>query len=107
MDEKIPPGYGPDDEVDYEGPDPLWLQVAAILRARIERGDYAVRRPIPSESQIMGEFGIARGTARKVVGLLAQLGYVRTVPGRGSFVLDRSEATPAPKDSPEPPGPTR
>ncbi|MDI9888749.1 hypothetical protein QMZ92_31470 [Streptomyces sp. HNM0645] len=29
-----------------------------------------------------------------MVALLAELGYVRTVPGRGSFVLDRDEEQP-------------
>lgn len=85
---EIPAGYGPDDHLDYEGPDPVWLQVAAILVARIKRGDYPPRRVIPSETQLMGEFGVARGTARKSVALLVERGYVRTVPGRGSFVVD-------------------
>ncbi|MGW6534818.1 GntR family transcriptional regulator [Streptomyces sp. NPDC055051] len=86
MDPEIPDGYAPDGEIDYEGPDPVWLQLVAILVARIRRGDYPPRRAIPSESQIMGEFGIARGTARKAIAFLAAQGLVRTVQGRGSFV---------------------
>ncbi|MGW0775165.1 GntR family transcriptional regulator [Streptomyces sp. NPDC054802] len=86
MEPEIPEGYAPDEEIDYEGPDPVWLQLVAILVARIKRGDYPPRRAIPSESQIMGEFGVARGTARKAIALLADQGMVRTVPGRGSFV---------------------
>ena len=85
----MPTEYGPDDEVDHDGPDPVWLQVAAILTARIERGDYPPRRAIPSESRLMAEFGIARGTARKSVAFLVERGYLRTVAGRGSFVLER------------------
>jgi DNA-binding GntR family transcriptional regulator len=91
MDAKIPAGYGPDDQVDHDGPDPVWLQVAAILLARIGRGDYPPRRAIPSESQVMAEFGLARGTVRKAVALLAELGYAQTVPGRGTFVVARQE----------------
>ncbi|QBI53155.1 hypothetical protein EKD16_06790 [Streptomonospora litoralis] len=32
---QIPPGYGPDDEIDHEAPDPVYLQLCAILLARI------------------------------------------------------------------------
>jgi GntR family transcriptional regulator len=37
----------------------------------------------------MQEFGIARGTARKTLVLPAEMGYVRTVVGKGSFVIER------------------
>ena len=43
-------------------------------------------RPVPSESQLQQEFGIARGTARKGIALLREQGLVVTVRGRGSFV---------------------
>ncbi|WP_344535898.1 GntR family transcriptional regulator [Streptomyces albiaxialis] len=89
MDPQLPDGYGPDDEVEHDSPDPVWLQLAAVLIARIERGDYPVRRSIPSETQLMDEFGIARGTARKSIRLLADRGYVQTVTGRGSYVMER------------------
>jgi GntR family transcriptional regulator len=89
MDPKITAGYGPDNEMDHDGPDPVWLQLAAILVARISRGDYPPRRAIPSESQLMGEFGIARGTVRKTVALLGELSYVHTVPGRGTYVTEQ------------------
>lgn len=90
MDQRsIPDGYGPDSELDYEGPDPVWLQLAAVLIARIGRGDYQPNRPIPSITQLVQEFGLARGAVRKSVALLEAQGYVRTVPGKGSYVLPR------------------
>ena len=94
----IPAGYGPDDDIEDEGPDPVWLQLAAILQARIRRGDYSPRRVIPSIDQMVQEFGVARGTVRKSVGLLAELGMVRVVSGKGTFVAeqpgDAAEDTP-------------
>lgn len=65
---------------------PIWQQVADILRARITDGTYRPRRPIPSENQLMGEFGIARATVRKAVAHLREAGYVYTVKSLGSFV---------------------
>ena len=75
--------------VDHEGKTPVYLQIAAILRAAIERGDYPPGRPVPSESRLMQEHGVARLTARKAVRVLADEGLVEVVPGRGAFVADR------------------
>jgi GntR family transcriptional regulator len=62
------------------------MQVASILRARIESGELLPDRPVPSESQLQQEFGVARGTARKAIGVLREEGLVVTVMGRGSYV---------------------
>lgn len=75
--------------VDHEGKTPVYLQIAAILRAAIERGDYPPGRPVPSESRLMQEHGVARLTARKAVRVLADEGLVEVVPGRGAYVTER------------------
>jgi len=75
--------------VDHDAPEPVYQQIAAILRARIESGELTPRRPIPSESTLMQEFGVARETARKAVRLLAHQGLVFTVQGRGTYVTER------------------
>ncbi|UGY92019.1 GntR family transcriptional regulator [Streptomyces gobiensis] len=85
---EIPAGYGPDDEIDHDAPDPVYLQLAAVLVTRIERGDYPPRRAVPGVDRLVQEFGVARGTARKTLVLLAELGIVRTVVGKGSFVME-------------------
>lgn len=72
--------------VDHEAPTPVYLQVAAILRARIESGELVPDRPIPSESRLMQEYGVARETARKAVRVLVGEGLVYVVQGRGSYV---------------------
>lgn len=67
----------------------VWVQVAEALRKRIDDGTYQPRQPVPSENQLMGEFGIARGTARKVIAHLRDEGVVYTVPRLGTFVAKR------------------
>jgi DNA-binding GntR family transcriptional regulator len=67
-------------------PVPRYKQIADILAARIEAGDLEPDRPIPSETAIMEEFGVARATARHAVGLLRERGLVVTVPGMGTYV---------------------
>lgn len=77
--------------IDFEGPVPLYVQVAEAIRARIESGELVVDRPIPSENQLVQEYGVARGTARKAIELLREQGLVITVTGRGTFVIRQSE----------------
>jgi GntR family transcriptional regulator len=68
---------------------PVYQQVAAILRARIASGELAPDRPVPSEAQLVQEYGIARGTARRAIEILRDEGLVITVQGRGTYVRPR------------------
>lgn len=76
--------------IDAEGPDPIYQQVAHIIRERIESGQIQPNRPVPSVVQLVQEFGIARGTAIKALDALRAAGLVRTVPGRGTFVVEQA-----------------
>jgi GntR family transcriptional regulator len=69
---------------------PRHAQIADELRKRILSGELEPRMPIPSELHLQQEFGVARDTARKAVGVLRDEGYVRTVQGMGTFVCERS-----------------
>jgi len=72
--------------VDPDSATPVYVQVAEILRSRIESGELLPDRPVPSESQLQQELGVARGTTRKAIALLREQGLVITVRGRGSYV---------------------
>jgi GntR family transcriptional regulator len=76
-------------EIDYDAPEPPHRQIAAWLRARIESGELQPGRKIPSETDIMGETGVARTTARRAVKVLRDEGLVITYGGRGSYVAGR------------------
>jgi GntR family transcriptional regulator len=76
------------EQIDPLGATPVYVQVANILEGRIERGKIQHNRPVPSETQLQQEFGVARGTARKAIALLRERGLVVTVRGRGSYVVE-------------------
>jgi GntR family transcriptional regulator len=80
--------------VDHDAKTPVYLQIAAILRDRIQRGEIPPGRPVPSETQLMGEHGVARLTARKAVRVLADEGLVEVVRGRGAYVIPPDERAP-------------
>ena len=76
--------------IEPDGPVPPYLQLVEILAERIERGEWQPNRPIPSETQLTQEFGIARGTARRAIAVLRERGLVFTVPQRGTYVAPPS-----------------
>jgi DNA-binding GntR family transcriptional regulator len=75
--------------VDHFDATPLYVQLAAILRRAIETGELQPRKAVPSESYLMGEHGVSRGTVRHALDILRSEGLIQTVPGRGTFVADR------------------
>jgi len=70
---------------------PVYLQLAAILRRQIERGELAPRRPVPSKRQLTQTYGIAGGTVDKALAVLRGEGLVKTVRGRGIYVTAPEE----------------
>jgi DNA-binding GntR family transcriptional regulator len=75
--------------IDHLSGTPVYLQLAAILRAAIKSGGLAPDRPLPSYMTLMQEHDVARGTAAKAVRVLVDEGLVRIVPGRGAYVIER------------------
>ena len=64
-------------------------QLAVMLRARIASGELAPNQPIPGESTLMRQYGVALETARKAVRALVAEGLAYVVPGRGAYVAAR------------------
>jgi GntR family transcriptional regulator len=73
--------------VDPQSGTPKYVQLADILRAAIQRGDYPPGRLLPSEKRLGQEHEISPLTARHAVGILRKEGLVKTVPGRGIMVV--------------------
>ncbi|MFB9472089.1 GntR family transcriptional regulator [Nonomuraea salmonea] len=72
--------------LDREGPVPLYVQVAEVLRERIAGGEFGVGDALPSEAALEEEFGIGRTTARNAARELRRRGLAHTVRGEGTFV---------------------
>lgn len=72
-------------------PTPLYVQLADLLAEMIKRGEIEAGKPLPSESYLQQEHGLARGTVRAAVRLLRERGLVATMPQRGTYVLPTAE----------------
>jgi DNA-binding GntR family transcriptional regulator len=68
-----------------------YRQIAAILRARIESGQYAPGQRLPGIHDLMGEYGVAHLTANKALRVLVADGLAVLSPGRGFYVKDAAQ----------------
>jgi len=68
--------------------DPLYVQLAAILRDMITSGEIPPRRALPSKRELTQEHGISGKTVDKAMEVLKAEGLIVTVTGRGLFVAD-------------------
>ncbi|MET8381590.1 GntR family transcriptional regulator [Streptosporangium canum] len=80
--------------VDQLNPEPLWEQLAEILRQQIRAGELKPRQVLPSESHLQDEHGVSRGTVRRAMQALGKQGWTVTIQGRGTYVAER-ESWPA------------
>lgn len=79
----------PDDVIDLYADEPLYVQLAGIVRRMIEKGELQHLDPVPSESSLVQTYGVSRDTARRAMALLRDEGVVFTVPHRGTYVGPR------------------
>jgi DNA-binding GntR family transcriptional regulator len=75
--------------VDHDAPEPLYLQVADLLRGQIEKGTLSGR--VPSAATIAQQYEVAKGTAERALAILRAEGLIRSVMGRGHFVVPPAE----------------
>ena len=69
---------------------PKYAQVVAEIQRRISEGEYPPGTLLPSEHQLMAEFGVSRPTIVRALMWLRQDGaWIETQQGRGSFVRGR------------------
>jgi DNA-binding GntR family transcriptional regulator len=78
-----------DDIVDPGLPVPAYRQLEAILRRRIEAGEWRTG-PLPSVAYLQQEYGVGRDTVLHALRLLREAGLIITVPKRGSYVAPQA-----------------
>jgi AcrR family transcriptional regulator len=66
------------------------VRIAAELRGRIASGELPPGARVPSTRALVQRHGIAMATATKILTTLRQEGLIRSVPGVGSVVADRT-----------------
>lgn len=64
-------------------------RLADQLRALILEGSFGFDQPIPSEAELIVEFGLGRNVVRLALDLLRRDGYVARLQGRGTLVVSQ------------------
>jgi DNA-binding GntR family transcriptional regulator len=65
---------------------PLFMQVAAIMRAKIVAWEVPAGTASPGEAELAGQYGVSRATVRKAYRMLDELGYTDPLEGGGHVV---------------------
>jgi GntR family transcriptional regulator len=63
-----------------------YAALAAALRARVVAGEWPPGSALPAEQTLAAEHGVALGTLRRALELLADQGLIERIHGRGTFV---------------------
>ncbi len=64
----------------------IYEKVVEKLKESISRGDILPGDPLPSERQLMDDFGVSRSSLREAFRVMELLGLIESVPGKGRFV---------------------
>lgn len=65
---------------------PIYLQIAKLLRQRIEQGEWKMGDQLPTLEALMNTYGVARSTLREALAQLEADGLIRRGRGTGTFV---------------------
>jgi len=72
-------------DLDPFADDPLYVQLAAVLRDQIATGE--IERRVPSAKTLAQQYEVAVGTAERALAVLREEGLIRSAMGRGHFVV--------------------
>ncbi len=72
--------------IERGNPLPLYFQLKEWLMSQMAEGRFAPGDQLPTESALMQEFALSRGTVRQAINELAHEGRLYRLHGRGTFV---------------------
>ncbi len=72
---------------------PLYYQLATVLRESIISGRFPIGGKIPTEAELVEQYGVSRATVRGALQHLREEGLIRREAGRGTFVARTPEFT--------------
>lgn len=68
---------------------PLYLQIATLIRGRINDGFWLPNDKLPTIAHLVDEFGVARATVRQALSVLESDGLIVRHRGRGTYVREK------------------
>ena len=78
-------------EIDHGDRDPLYRQLADIIRGQIESGEIPPRRAVPSKRMLRQRYDVSARTVDAAMAILRAEGLIEAEPGKGLFVTERRQ----------------
>jgi DNA-binding GntR family transcriptional regulator len=75
-------------EIDHGDRDPLYRQLADIIRGQIESGEIPPRRAVPSKRMLRQRYDVSARTVDAAMAILRSEGLIEAEPGKGLFVTE-------------------
>jgi DNA-binding GntR family transcriptional regulator len=69
--------------IDHDRGGPVWMQLAAILRAELDQMETGAM--LPSVRSLMQTYDVSDGTVKRAMRALREEGRIKTYQGRGSY----------------------
>ena len=73
----------------------MYIQVASVLRSRIQTGQWSAGEKISTLEELEREFEVARVTVRQAVDILREEGLLQARQGLGTFVSKKTHDRPS------------
>lgn len=70
------------------GKDYFYMRIISDLNQKIGSGEYPRRTYLPHEKALAGQYGVSVSTVRKALAELEQRGFVKTLNGKGTVVIE-------------------
>lgn len=65
---------------------PVYLKIVEDIKKKVNSAELMPGDTVPPETALCKEYGVSRMTVRKGLAILANEGYIYSVPGKGSYV---------------------
>ncbi len=86
-------------QIDRKSKTPIYKQIYEDINLRIQHGEYALGRMLPSESKLCSIYGVERDTVRRALALMVDDGKIAKMPGLGASVIMPSDKNDSKKKS--------
>ncbi len=67
---------------------PYYLQIKELIKSKIDKKEYPIGHKLDSENELAETYGVNRMTVRTGIESLVKEGYLKTVPGKGTYVIN-------------------
>jgi LacI family transcriptional regulator len=86
-------------QIDRKSKTPIYKQIYEDINLRIQQGEYALGKMLPSESKLCSIYGVERDTVRRALALMVDDGKIAKMPGLGASVIIPEEKNDSKKKS--------